>query len=579
MIIRLLLGLFLTFGVSQSNAAKKPNIIVVMPDDMGYGDLGVTGNPVIRTPQIDQFASESAQLTHFYVSPVCSPTRACLMTGRYNYRTRVVDTFKGRSMMDPAEVTIAEALKAAGYTTGIFGKWHLGDNHPLRAQEQGFDEVLIHRGGGLAQPSEPIENGRRYTNPILFHNGKKIQSEGYCTDVYFDAAMDFIGAASDEGRPFFAYVAPNAPHGPYHDVPQALLEYYQSIDLNPILGKNMSDKHRDTVARVFAMVENIDENMGRLDSFLKKRQLIENTIVVFFTDNGPNTMRYVGPFRGMKAGVHEGGIRTCFFARWPGHFRAGHHSDRIAAHIDLMPTLLDAAGVVPQNGDNFDGISVLPLLMGSPENWPDRSLFIQTHRGDRPIAEHHVAIRSQFWKLVHPSGFGQNQMPENVPFELYHIMTDPGEEYNLAGKNPHRVSSMRQDYARWLTAVSATRRPNFVPPRIDIGVHPEPVVDLSIQDWRVPADSTGWGISGEWFVTVQDSGPYGVAIRFSEPVGSRQLEVLVGELHVPMSLSEEQSVASAENIELPLGDTTVRVHSDPPLKRGDLPRFVTFKKR
>ena len=578
MTIRLLFTLFVACCVFQSNAADKPNIIIVMPDDMGYGDLGVTGNSVVRTPHIDRFASESAQLTQFYVSPVCSPTRACLMTGRYNYRTRVVDTFKGRSMMDPDEVTLAEAMRSGGYTTGIFGKWHLGDNHPLRAQEQGFDEVLIHRGGGLAQPSEPIENGSRYTNPILFHNGQKIQSTGYCTDVYFNAAMDFIGDANERGKPFLAYVAPNAPHGPYHDVPVDLLEYYKSIDLDPVLGKDRSDKHRDTVARVFAMVENIDENMGRLDSFLKQRELIENTIVLFFTDNGPNTMRYVGPFRGMKTGVHEGGIRTCFFARWPGHFRAGHHSDRIAAHIDLTPTLLDAVGVQTTSGNDFDGISVLPLLTGTPENWKDRSLFIQTHRGDRPIAEHHIAVRSQNWKLVHPTGFGRNQMPENIPFELYHIMTDPGEKINLAQKNPQRIALMQEAYARWLADVSSTRDRNFAPPRIDIGVDAEPEVDLSIQDWRVPAESSGWGAGGEWHVNVRDSGPYEVEIRFNGVVGTRQLEVLVGELHIPIKLSDEQSSVSIENVMLPVGAATVSLVSKPALKRGELPRFVTFRK-
>ncbi|MHC5112658.1 MAG: sulfatase-like hydrolase/transferase, partial [Planctomycetota bacterium] len=172
--------------------AGKPNIVLIMTDDQGYGDLGSTGNQVIDTPALDKMAKKSAHLSRFYVSPVCSPTRASLMTGRYNYRTRCVDTFRGRSNMDTDEVTIAEVLKDAGYATGIFGKWHLGDCYPMRPQDQGFEESFIHYGGGLGQPSEPIENNRRYTDPILVHNGERVQTKGYCSDVYTDAAMTFI---------------------------------------------------------------------------------------------------------------------------------------------------------------------------------------------------------------------------------------------------------------------------------------------------------------------------------------------------------------------------------------------------
>lgn len=571
--------LLVLFTVSVAAAGNRPNIIIVMPDDMGYGDLGATGNPVIRTPNIDRLATESAELTHFYVSPVCSPTRACLMTGRYNHRTRVIDTFKGRSMMEPDEVTIAEALKAGGYTTGIFGKWHLGDNHPLRPQEQGFDEVLIHRGGGLAQPSEPIANEKRYTDAILFHNGKQVQSKGYCTDVYFDAAMKFIKKASDQDKPFFAYVAPNAPHGPYHDVPEELLKYYKSINLTPVLGFPKNDKHRDTVARVYAMVENIDQNMGRLETFLKKNDLKRNTIVLFFTDNGPNTMRYVGPFREMKAKVHEGGIRTCFFARWPGQFQAGHRNNRIAAHIDLMPTLLDAAGVATPDGVNFDGKSILPLLKGSPADWPDRTLILQTHRGNAPVAEHHIAVRSQEWKLVHPSGFGKEEMPANIPFELYRSMKDPGEQNNLADKNPKRVKALRKDYARWLKSVSTTREDNFAPPRISIGVKAEPVTDLSIQDWRVASGVRGWGNGGTWHVEIHSTGPYQLEVRFDHAPGARELEIQIGKKRFPARLNAGSKTLTIDDVTLPLGATTVRVNSEPPFKGKSIPRFVTFRQK
>ena len=201
------LTLLLSAGlVGGSLAAERPNIVLMMSDDQGYGDFGATGNPVIETPHIDRMARESVSMRTFYVSPVCSPTRANLMTGRYNYRTRVIDTYLGRSMMDPEEVTIAEVLHGAGYATGIFGKWHLGDCYPMRPIDQGFEQALVHRGGGLAQPSEPLENQNRYTDPILFRNGEKVRTKGYCTDVYFDAAIEFIEQARRNQRSFFVYL-------------------------------------------------------------------------------------------------------------------------------------------------------------------------------------------------------------------------------------------------------------------------------------------------------------------------------------------------------------------------------------
>ena len=559
-----------------SARADRPNVIIVMPDDMGYGDLGATGNPVIRTPNLDRFASESVQLTDFYVSPVCSPTRACLMTGRYNHRTRVIDTFKGRSMMDPDEVTIAEALKSAGYATGIFGKWHLGDNHPLRPQEQGFDEVLVHKGGGLAQPSEPIENKRRYTDPILFHNGQQVQTNGYCTDVYFNAAIEFMKAAADRDQPFFAYIPPNAPHGPYHDVPEDLLRYYQSIDLDRVLNEGKNEKHRDTVARVYAMVENIDQNMGRLDSFLESSGLKQNTIVLFFTDNGPNTRRYVGPYRGMKSEVHEGGIRTCFFARWPGRFKPGHQSDRIAAHIDVAPTVLAAAGIDYLQKVSFDGRNVLPLLDGTATNWTDRVMVLQSHRGNQPLAEHNVAVRSQRWKLVHPTGFGREEMPENVDFELYQIMQDQREANNVANRFPEQVARLRDAYKTWLNSVSSTRVNNFSAPRISIGAAEEPITYLSLQDWRVKPNSSGWGEGGHWEVNIQSDGPYQMRVLFETPPGARQLTIQVGEKSYRAELPDGAATADFGRIGLPLGATDVRVKSDPAFTRQTSPRFVSF---
>ena len=375
---------------------ERPNIILVMTDDQGIGDLGATGNPVIETPHLDRFAEEGVQMTTFYVSPVCAPTRASLMTGRYNYRTRVVDTYIGRAMMEPEEVTLAEVLHDAGYATGLFGKWHLGDNYPMRPQDQGFEEVLMHRGGGIGQPSDPPTGENRYTDPVLFQNGVEKTFEGYCADLYFDHAMAWIEREHSAGRPFFAYISSNTPHSPYHDVPMELYQKYYDKDLSGIMLGEGDDP--DTLARILAMVENVDQNMGRLLVRLDELDVADDTIVIFMTDNGPNTMRYVAHLRGMKGQVHEGGIRTSFFLRWPSRYESGQKVDTMAAHIDVMPTLLEMAGIAAP--PLLDGLSFAPELEGRPSNRSERTIFIQSHRGDTPQLYHHVSIHTARWKLV-----------------------------------------------------------------------------------------------------------------------------------------------------------------------------------
>lgn len=544
--------------VSSAAAPPRPNIILIVTDDQGYGDLGVPGNPVIETPHLDALARASATLSTFYVSPVCSPTRACLMTGRYNYRTRAIDTYLGRSMMDPDEVTVAEVLRDAGYATGIFGKWHLGDNYPLRAIDQGFEEALVLRGGGLAQPSEPINNHRRYTDPILIHNGVEVPTQGYCTDVYFQAASAFIRQCRAQGRPFFVYLTPNAPHGPFHDVPPALYQKYRAKDLGPVLLGRSRDT--DTVARVFAMIENIDQNVGRLLDLLDETGLARDTIVIFLVDNGPNTRRYVGPFRGMKSDVHEGGIRSPFFMRWPARLKAGASSDRIAAHIDVMPTLLEAAGVRQPRRLRLDGRSLLPLLEGRAVAWPDRVLVLQSHRGNVPVAFHHVAVRHQRWKLVHPSGFGREAMPADVPVELYDMEADPGETTNLAATHPAVVAELRAAYAKWFADVSTTRKDNFAPPRIVVGTDHEPRTVLTWQDWRV-TDSRGWGKHGRWLLRFERAATYDIELRWPEPIQPGILTLTVGQVTRTTRITAPTPVVTLQDVRIPSGkaDLTVRV--------------------
>jgi len=457
----------LRFG---AQAKDRPNVIIIITDDQGYGDLGVTGNPVIQTPNVDAMARRSGSMTNFYVHPVCAPTRACLMTGRYNYRTRVVDTYVGRAMMDPEEVTVAEILRDAGYETGIFGKWHLGDNYPMRPKDQGFKESLVHRGGGIGQPADPPGGEGKYTDPILFHNGRQTQCEGYCTDIYFDRALGWIEKCAKRKRNFFAYIPTNAPHGPFHDVPQAEYDYYKKKDLgneqfpqdkgHPLPARCDQDKR----ARIFAMIDNIDDNVGKLFARLDALGVTNDTLVIFMVDNGPNGRRYVAGMKGMKSHVHEGGIRSPFFVHWPGVIEPGHSSDRIAAHIDMLPTVLDACGVPQPKGLKLDGRSLLPLLQGRPTDWPDRTLFIQSHRGDRPVLYHHFAARAQRWKLLHASGFGRESFEGEPRLELYDMENDPLEQHDLATSGGSRTSVIRAPiitHRRASSSARARRTPSF----------------------------------------------------------------------------------------------------------------------
>ena len=546
--------------------ADPPNIVLIMTDDQGYGDLGVTGNPLIRNPHLDRLASGSARMESFYVSPVCAPTRASLMTGRYNYRTRVVDTWLGRAMLEPEEETLAEILKKAGYATGIFGKWHLGDNYPMRPQDQGFEEVLVHRGGGIGQPSDPPGGENRYTDAVLFHNGQAIQTKGYCTDVYFESALEWIAQNQSEGKPFLAYLPTNAPHFPFHDVPAEHLEYYQAQDLSPsqfpqLKGHPLPGEwdSRDRLNRIFAMITNIDENVGRLVDKLQELGLTDNTIIVFMVDNGPNTRRYVAGMRGMKSEVYEGGIRSPFWVRWPARLTP-ISSDRIAAHIDVLPTLLEAAGVGLPPGLQIDGRSLLPLLQGETPDWPDRTIVLQGHRGNLPQRYHNFAARTQPWKLLNPSGFHSETLSSSPEFELYDMQEDPLEEHNLAGRRPEILLQMKAAYDSWFDSVSSSRPDNYAPPRIHIGSAAENPTVLTRQDWRSNPDFTaGWqrGSSGHWEVYVTRAAAYDLFLRFDPESEPGSVRLKIGDTELMQEIGAEAATCTFNGVDLPRGDTEI----------------------
>jgi arylsulfatase/arylsulfatase A len=516
--IRCLLAFLPISALASFAWAAPPNIILIMTDDQGYGDLGVHGNPIVRTPNLDAMAQRSARWEYFYVSPVCAPTRACLMAGRYNYRTRAIDTYRGRAMMDTDELTLAELLKPAGYATGIFGKWHLGDSYPLRPVDQGFDMALVHRGGGIGQPSDPPGAEGKYTDPILFRNGEPEPQHGYCTDVYFREGMRWAGEQHQTHQPFFLYLPTNCPHGPYDDVPAEKLAYYRqqtiSADRFPKTGGNpVPEKlNVDPLRRVYAMIENIDDNVGRLFRWLHEQQLTDSTLVIFITDNGPASVGYNAGLRGRKGEVFDGGIRSPAFFHWPGHFPAGLRQGRVAAHIDILPTLLELCGAQPPSDRKIDGRSLLSALNTGQADWPERTLFFQWHRGDQSFARHNCAVRSERWKLVHPSAFGKESFEGEANWQLFDVSADPFEQRDLAPQNPELVRDLQQRYDKWFDDVSQTRPDNYAPPRIIVGSPHEELTVLTRQDWR----GANWGPDdlGHWLIDVAEPGGYEIRLRF-----------------------------------------------------------------
>ncbi len=512
----IVLALALIFALPSlcfAGGAKKPNIILIMTDDQGHGDLGFHGNPVIRTPHLDKFAKESVRFKNFFVCPVCSPTRSSLLTGRYNYRTGIVDTYLGRSMMHPEEMTLAEILGAAGYRTGIIGKWHLGDNYPLRAMDQGFQETLVHKGGGIGQPADPPKNS--YFDPVLFKNGKSKRYKGYCSDIFTDAALEFV--TKHRKQPFFLYLAFNCPHNPLQ-VPKKYYQMYKNKDLShsafPKVGQPLRRKaQQDNLAKIYGMVTNIDDNFGRLMAKLRDLRIDDNTIVIFLTDNGPQSNRYNSGMLGWKGSVHEGGTRVPCFVRWPDQFKGNRDVPCIAAHIDIVPTLMAACNVRKPKKLKLDGINMLPYLEGKKKKCPDRALFFQWHRGDAPEKFRAFAVRTHDWRLVQPNGVRGGEYKKD--FQLYKISEDPYQKKNVSQKYPKVLAKLKTAYVNWFEDVGKAR--GYAPPRIAIGSKFENPVVLTRQDWRGPNATWGKKGFGYWEVKVYRAGKYDIVLKF-DPV-------------------------------------------------------------
>jgi arylsulfatase len=499
---------------------NRPNVILILTDDQGYGDLGYHQNPDIKTPVIDAFASESIRFNNFYVSPVCAPTRASIMTGRYNIRTGVFDTFSGGSIMATSETTIAELLRDSGYATGHIGKWHLGSNYPSRPQDQGFETSVWNTGGRIGSSGDPFNYYKKdssYFNPILWKNGKKYQSNGYCTNVWTDEAIQFI--QENHHKPFFMFLAYNAPHKPLQ-LPQDYYEKYKAKEINDNYYKNkglyvqgMTEKDKEDARKVYGMVTNIDDNLNRLFTELKKNKLYDNTIIIFMTDNGPAQNRYTGGFRGKKSMVQEGGIHVPFFMKLPSGMTNVKEINERFAHIDILPTIAELCEIQINEDLEIDGVSMLPFIKSSISQKLERPLFFEWQRS-YPEKYKNMAIIKNGYKLI-----GNAKEDAAISdFELYNLDKDPYESKNIIEMLPKVSNELKNEIDWWFDDIMLS--PNIVDlPRIIIGNENEITTTLNrneargIQEIRDQKD-----IYVSWDVIIENSGDYRVSCYFVDEI-------------------------------------------------------------
>ena len=488
------------------NHSQHPNVILVMTDDQGYADLGCTGNPWIQTPNIDAFHDEAARLNDFHVSPLCTPTRGALMSGRRPVRNGAWATCWGRSILKKEETTMADIFSANGYRTGMFGKWHLGDNYPYRPQDRGFQDVVAHKGGGVGQT--PDFWGNNYFDDTYFHSSGSyeettVEHDGYCTDIWFGEAIDFIEKQAKEGdQPFFAYLVTNAPHSPY----LVADHYTKPYKGNPDIPE----------PAFYGMITNIDENFGRLRTKLDELGIADNTILIFMTDNGSSggceldeqgfvTQGYNAGMRGRKGSYYDGGHRAPFFIRWPdGGLDKASDIEDMTLHIDILPTLIDLCRLDAPADIAFDGESLAPLLHGKRKQMAiDRVHFLQYRQDTTPPEQWTNAVMTRRWRLV----YGR---------ELYDIVTDPGQQYDVADQRPDIVARLRQAHDAWWADI----RPGldtYAP--LSLGNDAENPAKLNAMDvmgdvaWHQTHIILAERSTGQWTVDVEQPGTYRFSLR------------------------------------------------------------------
>ncbi len=448
--LTLLLGsLLLTSSCKEGRTEEessniRPNVILIVTDDQGYGDLGYHGNPIVKTPNLDAFAKQYFELTNFHVGTTCTPTRAGIMTGRNANRNNAWHTIAGCSILLEDEETIAEVFQRNGYRTGMLGKWHLGDNYPYRPHDRGFQDAFYHGGGGVQQTPDYWNND--YFDDTYFRNGVPEKTKGYCTDVWFDEAIAYTQKQRDE--PFFMYLALNAAHGPFN-VPASYAEMYENAPLT------------DIQKRFYGMVTNIDDNFGRLINHLEDSNQFDDTIIIFTTDNGTargiakaketgEVFGYNAGLRGIKGSHYDGGHKVPFFISWPnGAIMQQAQSNQLVAHVDLLPTLAELANIPFSPKKELDGTSMAAVLKGQETN-SNRMLVIDTQRNQLPEKGKSPAVMQGEWRLVNG-------------IELYNTSEDQGQENDIAQDHPERVSEMQDFYENWWTSIQPDIRYAEIP--------------------------------------------------------------------------------------------------------------------
>lgn len=528
--------------------SERPNILFVMTDDQGYWDTGATGNPHIDTPNMDRVAAEGVQLQRYYAAPVCAPTRAGIMTGRYYLRTGLYNTRFGGDSLGKDEITVAQLLRVAGYRNGLFGKWHLGQYPGYQPQQRGFDEFFGHYHGHIERYQFPDQ---------VYHNGRAVEARGYVSDVFTDASIDFIEQTVRERKqPFFCCLMFNAPHSPW------LLDtsHARQPDGDKLLTKYLDRGLPIREARIYALIERVDQNLGRLLAHLDKLGVADDTLVVFTSDNGGVSKYWNGGMKGRKSSPYEGGVRAPCFVRWPKRIREGTSIEAQTSHVDWLPTFCELAGCDIPTDRRIDGRSLLTLLKSGTGNEHHPYVY---HTWDRyfPNRDRRWSISDQQWKLV--GLFGTGQSPNAERWRLYNLQQDPGETHNRLQQHPEIVDRLRTEFVRWFDEV--TQGVEYAPIRIPVGHPDQPVVDLSPSWAKWHGDNIhytfdgydwdtidGWNTVGEratWRLDVRQSGTYGVRLSYGcRPIDAGgTLRLRVG----PSALTHQvRATATADQFEV-----------------------------
>ena len=456
----LLFTLFIlsTLLFSCTEKTKTPNIILILTDDQGYADISAHGSPDVSTPNMDKLKSQSISLENFQVSPTCAPTRSAIMTGRHPFKNGITHTILERERLALGIVTLPGILKRKNYSSGIFGKWHLGDEPQYQPEKRGFDEVFIHGAGGIGQayPGSGADvPGNSYFDPVIRHNGIFVKTSGFCTDVFFLQALSWIKKQSQQNQPFFAYISTNAPHAPFF-APEKYKE------------KFIKQGYPSNAQGYYGMIENIDDNLGILMQKLDSWGIADNTILIFMSDNGKSHggdnnvhgKTYNAGMRGFKGSVYEGGTRVPFFIRWPGNFSAGKQVNALLNHYDILPTLADILNIDISDIRDLDGESFLPYLTNNSFKGKKRYRFV--HSGRWPLNPNNIAGQKIEKRWV---GTAESSNPDNSKYkkcavcsgqfrfvndsELYDLYNDPGETVNIIKEHPEVVVQMRKAYDAW----------------------------------------------------------------------------------------------------------------------------------